>query len=171
VFKLWESTYRQLYNSAVAAFPNTTMRQHATGPIDINNIRFTPFLGVNTLLVRANAHNNDNGNNYNPVILFKNVNYNPIQNPINIVAHDNGQQYQIERLRLNNNNVLLRCECGDFYWRFNYYDHLDRSLWGRLRAPYQALYDPGSANPMELPGACKHLMKMAQTLQAAGQAT
>lgn len=169
MFKLWlESSVIQLYNSAVAAFPHTTRRQHAVGPIQINEVRLTPFLGLRTLLIRSAAFNEENGHHYNPIILFKQVNFNPQQNIVPFVAADNDQHYQVQKLSLNNTHVLLRCECKDFFWRFNYYDHLDRSLWGRKRKPYEALWNPGSANPMEMPGMCKHLMKMAQTLQEIG---
>ena len=74
-FQLWlESSYRELFDSAVQAFPNTRKRQHVIHEININNIRYTPFLGLNTLLVRAIAESN-NGNNYNTTILFKKVKY------------------------------------------------------------------------------------------------
>ncbi len=165
-FKLFETSVQTLHQSAVAAFPHTTMRQHATGSINIDNIRYTPFLGLRTLLVRCEADNQ--GSQYKPLILFRNVNYNPEDNIFEFDASDNGQHHQIGRLSRANTDVALRCECGDFFWRFNYYDHLDRSLYGRVRRPYIALYNPGSANPTESPGICKHLMKMAEVLENIG---
>lgn len=63
--------------------------------------------------------------------------------------------------------VVVVTRLKDFYWRFNYYDHIDHSLYGRKRKKYegQGLW---VANPKEMPGMCKHLMKMAMALRDAG---
>jgi hypothetical protein len=168
MFKVWiESTYKQLYDSSVRAFPDTKARQHLIHTIDINNVLFTPFLGVKTLLARGHAVNNENGNHYTPIILFKNVNYSPTKNIIEITAHADRKKYRFEQMKLRGNHILLRCGCLDHAFRFNYYCHLDHSLYGRKRAPYigQGLWE---ANPMKLPGACKHLMSLAKELTSQG---
>ena len=168
MFKLWEqSSAQQLYNSAVAAFPDTTKRQHLIRTINISEIRYTPFIGLRTLLVRSVAFNEENGHHYNPLILFKQANFNPNQNIVPFIASDNGQPYQVERLSLNDTNCLVRCECDDHKWRFCHFNHLDRSLWGKNRKPYvgQGLWE---ANPQRLPGLCKHLMSLSMALENAG---
>lgn len=157
-----ETSLEELYQSAVEAFPKTTLRQHATQPIVITNLRWTPFLGVNTLFIKALAQNE--GREYNPLILFKNVNYDV--NEVNITA-SNGKEYSFGKLSLENTNVVLRCNCKDFYWRFNYYDHVDKSLYGRKRAKYES-QGGKPANPLEMPGMCKHLMKTTHVLREAG---
>lgn len=165
--RLDESSLNDLFNSTVAAFPNTTKRQHAVGPVVIAEIRWTPYLGMRTLFVRGLAQSGDK--EYNPIIVFKGVQYHPQkdqENRVEIVASD-GNHYVFEKLSYANNDVLVRCDCKDFYWRFNYFDHLDDSLYGRKRAAYTALVNPGSANPLEMPGMCKHLMKLAQALDHA----
>jgi len=169
-FQYWlnESSLNDLHQSAVAAFPGTTRRQHATHPIEISNLRWTPFLGMRTLMVKAVARNEDR--EYTPFIVFKNVQYHNVRDIyglVEITASD-GAQYLFERLSVNENDVLVRCNCKDFYWRFNYYDHVDRSLYGRKRSPYEAIFNPGSANPQEMPGMCKHLMKFAEVLGHSG---
>ena len=68
-----ESSLTDLYQSAVEAFPGTTKRQHAIDPITVVNLRWTPFIGMKTLLIRGTAHNEDR--EYNPLILFKKVAY------------------------------------------------------------------------------------------------
>lgn len=164
-FKQWlnESTSDELYQSAVNAFPGTRKRQHATDTIEISNVRLDPYRGMNTLLVRALAQNE--GREYNPVIVFKNINYHdgPGENIISVTHND--IEYFLEKPTLNENDILIRCQCGDFHWRWNYFDHIDRSLQGRVRAPYEAIYNPGSANPQKMPGMCKHLMKAFRVLQ------
>jgi len=160
-----ESSLEDLYQSAVDAFPRTTKRQHATDPIVITNLHWTPYRGVKTLFIKGLAQNRHEGTEYNCLMLFKNVNYDGKQ--VKITANDL-KEYSFDRLSLLDTDVLLRCNCPDFYWRFNYYDHVDRALYGRVRGPYESKGVRPPANPLELPGMCKHLMKMSKALQEAG---
>lgn len=157
-----ESSAEELYRSAVKAFPNTKMRQHATHPIVIRELRWTPFVGVKTLFIKGLAQNEDR--EYGPCILFKGVNYQG--KAVKITASD-GLQYSFDKLSLENTDVLVRCNCPDFFWRFNYYDHLDKSLYGTKRKKYESHGGP-PANPLELPGMCKHIMKMTKVISESG---
>jgi len=159
---LTESSLTDLYKSAVLAFPRTTMRQHAVQPIVVENLRWMPFLGVKTLFIKAEVRNEDR--HYGPIIVFKNVNYGGKQ--IRITAND-GKEYSFDRLSLENTDVLLRCQCKDFYWRFAHYNHLDKALYGRNRSKYESS-GGAPANPKEMAGMCKHLMKMTEALKDAG---
>ena len=166
---LQESNLQDLYASTVQAFPRTTKRQHATDPIRIVELNWTPFLGVKTLFIKGLAQSGESGKEYNTLFLFKNVNYN-IQDEskaVRITASD-GQEYLFEQLSLDNTEVLVRCSCPDFAWRFNYMDHLDDSLYGRKRKEYHAIHNPGSSNPLQLPGMCKHLIKCATAIVESG---
>lgn len=157
-----ESSIEDLYDSAVRAFPRTTKRQHAVDPILIEELRWTPFLGVKTLFIKAEARNEDR--HYTPMFLFKNVNYDGRE--VKITASD-GLEYSFDKLSLEGTDVLLRCNCADFTWRFNYYNWDDRSLYGSKRKKYESQGGP-AANPLELPGMCKHLMKATTALRHAG---
>jgi hypothetical protein len=158
-YQLQESSLEDLYTSSVDAFPKTTKRQYATNTIKIAKLDWTPYTGLKTLFVRALAQNE--GREYNPVILFKNVQY--TEDGVALTIDD--KIYKLKPLSFENNDVLLRCQCQDFQWRFNYFDHLDQSLYGKKRKKYEALYHPDSANPQKMPGMCKHLMKMVKALQ------
>jgi hypothetical protein len=165
-FKLWlESSLNDLYNSAVNAFPHTTKRQHVADQINIANVAFTPFLGVKTLFVKAVATNPQEGTEYKPMILFKGVNYQ--ENGVEVVDSA-GQHHFIEQLTQENSQILVKCQCGDFEWRFRHTDHVDKSLYGRNRKKYEALHNPGSANPENAKGMCKHLIKLIRNLQENG---
>lgn len=157
-----ESSAQDLYRSAVQAFPNTRKRQHATDPIVIKELRWTPFVGTKTLFIKSLAQSENK--EYGPSILFKGVNYN--LDEVKITASD-GIDYKFGKLSLENTDVLLRCPCLDFHWRFNYYNHLDRSLYGNKRKKYESHGGP-PANPLELPGMCKHLMKTMKALVESG---
>lgn len=166
---LQESNLQTLYKSTVQAFPSTTKRQHSIDPIQIVELTWTPFLGVKTLFIKGLAQSGESGKEYIPMILFKGVNYHNSKNErdwVEITAND-GKDYVFERLG-NDNEVLVRCNCLDFQWRFNYFDHKNNSLYGKVRKKYEANVRPGSANPLELPGMCKHLIKLVQSLDHAG---
>jgi len=164
-FKVFvESTAQELWQSAVSAFPGTKKRQHAIDPIVIENLKILPFVGMKTLFLKSDARNEDK--TYNPIFIFKGVNY---QSPEYSLAATDGKIYTFGRLSLSKNEVLTRCSCPDFYWRFQHYNHLDGSLQGRNRSSYKRITENmPAANPLELPGLCKHLMKFAKTLQNSG---
>ena len=167
-FKIFinESSLNDLHQSSVGAFPDTRMRQHATQPIEITEFNVTPYLGVRTLFLRARATNEDR--HYSPMILFKGVQYHENQDVQGLAQIElGGRNYFFEQLSLENNHVMLRCDCNDFKWRFNYYDYTDGSLHGRVRAPYHG-QGGAPANPHEMPGMCKHLMKMTEVLTEMG---
>jgi hypothetical protein len=158
--RLDESSLSELFKSAVTAFPGTTKRQHATNTIKIAKLDWTPYVGLKTLFVKGLAQNE--GREYNPVILFKNVVYGE-----GLEVVDNiGKQYRIKPLSIKTNDVRVRCQCGDFNFRFCHYNYLDHSLYGKDRKKYvgQGLW---KANPSESVGICKHLMKLMKVLQEA----
>lgn len=165
-FKLWESSLADLYDSAVEAFPKTTKRQHVTGPVQIEDVFFLPYLGMKTLFVRSRAVNEDR--EYKTVMLFRGVDYRRGPGRGLVEIDDEGTTRYLKPLSRQDSQVLVRCNCMDFYYRFNFYDHLDRSLYGNKRAPYVSKGIGPPANPMEMPGECKHLMKMAEELRNAG---
>ena len=156
---LWiESSLNNLYKSAVEAFPNTTKRQHAVDTIVVTHLEWTPFLGMKTLFVKGLAQSGEN--EYNPIIVFKKVTYHKAEGPgrIYLKANDGGT-YFVEQLSSENTDVLVRCNCLDFGFRFRFYDHLDKSLYGQKGKKYQGqgLWE---ANPQNLPGLCKHVIKL-----------
>jgi hypothetical protein len=166
-FKNWiieESSLVDLYNSTVQAFPNCTLRQHATQTISIADLTWVPYKGMKTLFIKALAQNE--GKEYNSIILFKRVKY--IESGGIKIVDNIGQQHFIEQLSLNKTDVLIRCNCLDFFYRFNYYDHLDKSLYGPKRTPYKAKGTHPPANPTKSEGLCKHLIKMMEILQESG---
>lgn len=160
---LLESSLNDLFRSAVVAFPETRKRQHATDTVRIVQLSWTPYIGVKTLFLRGLAENRrGGGGEYRPIILFKGVQYSD-DGEVKVVA--DGKFYRFAQLSESDNDALVRCDCGDFYWRFNYYDHLDKSLYGNKRKKYEGEMP---INPTKSPGMCKHLMKMMYALRDAG---
>jgi hypothetical protein len=161
-FATWlESSLHDLFQSTIRGFPNTRRRQHVTGPLRITETKWTPFLGLKTLFVKGLVRSEDSL--YHPMILFKNVRY----NEPGVLFRNEGRVITFGHLSKEDTDVLVRCECLDFGFRFSWYDHLDHSLYGRKRKKYegQGLWQ---ANPMKMPGVCKHLIKMMESFIEAG---
>lgn len=163
---IFEGSFNDIYLSTINSFPNTSKRQNAIDTIKIVRLKWVPYLGVKTLFIKGLAQNIDNGNEYNPIILFKKVNFlrNKKNNYVKIV--DNfGKYYWIEKIK--NNDVLLRCNCKDFFWRGNYADYLNKYLYGSKRKKYNSK-GVLRVNPNNDPMVCKHLIKLYITLDKAG---
>lgn len=164
-----EATTNQLYRSTVAAFPRTKARQHLVYTIEMQDIKYTPFVGVNTLLVRGTAINEDHETSYNPLVLFKNVKYVEKKNDESVSLWIQGKTYYFETPTKKKNDILVRCQCEDFNYRFKYYDHLDKALYGHKGKKYQRVTeDHPPANPLQLPGCCKHCLKLVEYLGGIG---
>ena len=156
-----ESSLNDLFKSAVEAFPDTSKRQHAIDPLIIKKLYWTPYLGMKTLFVKGLIESENK--EYNPMILFKKVKYTENKGGVEIVTSEE-KSYFFEPLSTDK-DVVLRCNCNDFKWRFSYYNHLDKSLYGRKSAKYESKGIDPSANPNEAPGMCKHLMKMVKVIK------
>lgn len=160
-FKVWlESSINDLYDSAVEAYPNTEFRQHSVDPIKIVDLAIVPFKGMKTIFFKGLAQNEER--QYNTIIVFKEVDY---SKGIKITATD-GLIYELKPLSVSTNDVFVRCGCLDFFNRFNFYNYVDHSLYGKKRKKYEGGEYP--ANPKEMPGMCKHLMSMARALRDSG---
>ena len=139
-----ESTLVDLYKSAATAFPFTTKRQHATHEIEITNLKILPFVGMKTLFLKTTATNEDR--QYAPIIILKGVDY---QSPEYSLTASDGLVYTLKRPSLHENDVLVRCNCADFKFRFSYYNHLDKSLQGRKPVRYESKGIGAPANPLK----------------------
>ena len=161
-----ESTLLDLYKSTVDAFPKTTKRQNSIDMIKIIEMNYTPYIGMKTLFVKGMAKNIDNQKEYDSIILFKNINYAKAKNEsiVELIASNN-KKYYIERINPYLNEVVVRCSCPDFHWRFNYYNSLDKSLYGRKRKKYESRTNAMKANVNEAEGMCKHLIKLVKAIK------
>jgi hypothetical protein len=161
---LWlESSIAELYKTTVDAFPKTTKRQFSTDPVVIEHLEWVPFLGMKTLFIKGTAKNE--GRKNESILLFKGVRYKVREEKGAVpLRTSDGRVVFLEQISSKEDDVLVRCTCKDFSYRFNYYNSLNGSLFGRKRTKYEGkgLWE---ANPQEAPGMCKHLMKMAKILR------
>lgn len=162
---LLETSLKDLYDSSVKAFPGTRMRQNATDTVVVDHLDWVAFRGVGTLFVKATVKNE--GRKNESIVLFKGVRYREGRGKgVVPVATSDGKTVFLEALSSSVTDVNVRCTCADFMYRFNYYDHVDKSLFGRKRRKYEGL-GLWAANPLEMPGMCKHLMKTMKALSEA----
>lgn len=161
-----EVSLQKLYDNSVIAFPFTTKRQYAIDPVIVEHLDWVPFLGVKTLFVKATVKNE--GRKNEAIMLFKGVKYSLKEEKKTIpIMASSGKKVFIEQISMEKNDILVRCSCKDFYWRFMHFDKKESSLFGKDRKKYEAISNPGSSNPKELAGICKHLIKMGKTLRTA----
>lgn len=167
---LAETSVNQLYQSTVSGFPRTTRRQHSTQPIRIVNMEWTPYLGMKTLYIKATAQNPESKTHsqseYPVRIVFKNVIYAEGDNTVHIIASDNNQ-YTLQKLSPEQ-DILVRCDCGDFVWRGTHADYLDHCLFGRNRKKYEGLGVRPPVNPDNTPMMCKHILRVLEALRDSG---
>jgi hypothetical protein len=162
-----ESSLMDLYNSAVGAFPRTGMRQHSTHTVRVEHVDWVPFKGVRTLFVKGLCRNEGRKNEC--IVLFKGVDYREGESRGSVpIRSSDGRVVHVGALSESATDVLVRCSCPDFRWRFAHWNNTDRSLYGRGPGRYEARLRPGSSNPDEMEGMCKHLMKMAKILRESG---
>lgn len=162
------STVPDLEDNIERAFPYTTKRQHATGEVNISTIEFIPFVGMKFLHVRSTTLSN--GHNYQQALQFQRVQFDEQETPdnISILGNDN-QVYHVHPIQLTNHNVKVRCNCLDFHFRFAHYNSPDKSLVGRPPPPYvRKTTTRPPVNPMQVPGMCKHLLKVVEVLEENG---
>lgn len=166
--KVWlESSFKHLYDSAVSAFPNTAMRQNSTHTVRVEHVDWVPFLGLGTLFVKGLCNNEGRKNEC--ILLFKGVEYKEGESRGSVpLSSSDGRVVHVLPISLEKDEVMVRCTCSDFRWRFSHWNGVDGSLYGRRPRRYEASLSPGSSNPEESPGLCKHLMKMAKMLAETG---
>jgi hypothetical protein len=162
--KIIETSISDLYKNTVEAFPKTTKRQFSTHTVVVERVDWVPFLGLRTLFIKSLIKNE--GKKYDCLMLFKNIVYKEEEGKKSVkIKMSTGKEYFVEQIDSEKNDVLVRCNCQDFYWRFVHYNKEDKSLYGRDRRKYEALTRPNTANPMEMAGMCKHLIKMAKIIK------
>ena len=162
---LEEATLDQLQRDTIRGFPGTKARQNATHTVQITQKTYTPFEPSHALLVKAVANNQ--GRVYYPEMFFEEVVYEDEDTPNNVTfTGTDGEMHHIQPIQFQRNNTRVKCTCLDFHYRFAQTNARSDSLYGEPPPPYQrktTTHPP--ANPMRVPGLCKHLIKLVEDLR------
>lgn len=159
-----ESTIADLQNNIERGFPETKARQHATNPVQVTSLKFVAYPHNEELKVQARV--TSNGHRYQPIIMFQNVIFTDSLDTNATTFKTVDVTEHIVPIELDRSNVKVRCTCLDFYHRFSKQNRTDGSFHGRPMPPY---HSKGSGrppvNPQNVPGVCKHLLKLVQRLE------
>lgn len=159
---LIETPLADLYNGTLNNFD--TPRRELSGRVRVVKKVFLPAIENGMLEVRATT--SSLATKYTTRIQFENVEFSDEdgQNVVSFKASD-GQDYHIEPVGYNNDDVKVSCSCLDFYYRFSVWNYSDGSLLGDAPDPYIKKTDSEPQNPNEVPGLCKHLIALTDELR------
>jgi len=164
-----EASIRDLETNIQRGFPNTKARQHAVGPVQVPIVKLTPYVPSRALLAESQANNM--GRRYNPEIFFSDVAYEDEETNTNITftGSDNHEYNITQPVPLAGNDVQVRCNCLDFHYRFARQNAKNNALYGEAPPKYHRKTETRPpANPMQVPGMCKHLLALVDELQKMG---
>lgn len=162
------STADQLDNNIRAAWPDTRKRQNATNEVTVTTTEFIPYIGMKTLHIRS--HTRSNGHDHQQAVQFLNVAFaNGDSDSVVTIEATDGTETSLIPINLATHNIKCRCTCMDFRFRFANYNSSDKALVGRPPPPYvRKTTTRPPVNPMQVPGVCKHILKLIQVLQQQG---
>lgn len=167
-FIIEQSTYSMLYKNVLKFKPLTTKRQSAIDPIVVVDMNIVPAKGMKTLSFFCTTKSA--GKLYKSVIVFTKVDFSD-EGTLQ-VAYGKGAEKKIFRMNpidATESYVKVRCDCADFYYRFAYYNFLDKSIYGVKPRKYvrKTTWFP-ETNPEHVPGVCKHIIKSYEAIRQAG---
>jgi len=156
--RLVEMTLTDLFNSTKAFHGR---RVFAASGVSILEVRYD-LLPENSLLVKATVQGSED--TYTTIIKFSDVN---LKGRTNIETPDGVKK--IAKIKPENNNAEVYCECPFFKWAFNTQNErvgalYDPSVYIRTEQPIGSPRGI-SPNPTGVPGLCKHLIALSTYLQ------
>jgi hypothetical protein len=170
---LFEDNLTQLRTNIQRGFPNTRARQHRVGMVNVISTQFIAYPQQFSFLVEAKVRGED-GITYDSNMLFKDVEFQEADSP-NVVTFkaNNGEEYHIIPVVRNLHGVELNCTCLDYMWRFWQQNYQKDVQFGKGPNPYIRKTPPPPegypyANPEQVTGMCKHLIKLSDNLQQKG---
>ena len=165
--ELTEASMAELERNIVFSFPHTTKRQHATGPVQVQELKLVPYTQTNDLLVNVRVQSD--GHRYDPRILILDVAYEDEDTPTNVTfTGSDGETYNVAPISMKQHDVKVSCTCLDFYYRFAVWNNNANSLYGNPPPLYRRKTETRPpVNPRRVPGICKHIIKSVQALRDA----
>lgn len=148
--------------------PATTKRQNATGPIQVQQMKLSAGQDNTGGMLEVEAvMKSDSGNQYQSIMVFSGVDYQEEDTNDNVTfTGADGQDYHMAPIPLSAQNVKVRCTCLDFRWRFSVQHQNQGTLYGPGPGIYKNKTQREPNNPNNIPGVCKHLLKLGQELKA-----
>lgn len=143
-------------------FFDTPRKANSTN-VQVTDVNLIPSVDSKTLLVKAKTRSKNS--TYETKIFFTDVKF--VQpgslNSVEFMAVD-GQKYAVKSLKRGQSDCKVSCTCPDFYYMFSVWNDDKEALEGPTPEPYIKKTDSPPRNPQRVPGVCKHLMKLADTV-------
>ena len=161
---LLEITLNKLSKSTGDAFPDTKKRQHSTGSVNVNHVKFIPYQKSNTLTVESKVTSGTS--TYDCSMTFDDVFYEETDSSqVKTFQGVDDNEYHIHQLDASVNDVKVKCSCMDFLYRFAQSNYSVGGLEGNPPPTYVKKTDRPPVNPKSMPGLCKHLIKFEEHLK------
>jgi len=160
---LLERQFKSLEYLTKQHFGNT--RDTASNRVQLSDIKYIPSIEQGWIEVRSNS--TTGGKQYHTILRFNEIEFvDPDEEEANeypsFVGED-GKTYFIKPRR--SVDVMVKCDCDDFRWRFATFNFADGSLAGDPPPPYVKKTKRPPVNPSQVPGICKHIFKLKKTLE------
>ncbi len=161
-----DATLQHLRNEIERGFPDTKKRQHATNEVTVTKLQYIPRIEADILQINSST-SSTSGNVYKQLIQANGVNFQPDNSGNTVSVKDsNGTSHSITPVKLNVNNVGVFCECEDYQKRFAEINVSNNCHIGPQPAKYvRKTTTRPPANPLNVPGMCKHLIAVTDRLK------
>lgn len=159
-----EASYSVLDTNTRGKMDTADGRENSAIKSRVVDISIVPAVPSSVLKIEATVQGETN--RYSCVMQFDDVAFEKEQTNMNIEFMGvDGKPYFIEPIDMSSNNVRVFCSCLDFRWRFALANSKHNSLYGNVPPPYVKKTERQPVNPQNVPGVCKHLIKLAETLK------
>jgi hypothetical protein len=168
-FLLYEETYANLKKAVLTFTPKTKKRQFAVDPLKVIDMRILAYPGTKVLTFICIVLS-DSGKEYKVTMSFQGIEYvdKKTAGSVTFKASDK-KDYSIMPIVSDKHDIRLRCQCKDFYFRFGWYTHRDKAIYGPRPTPYKRKTDYWpSVNPNKVSGFCKHVIKAFDAINDSG---
>lgn len=162
-----EASYAELDSNSRTRLKTLTGRENDAVKTRVINLQLVPAVPSSVLKIESTIQGETN--RYNCVMQFDNIVYDKEATNTNVeFIGPDSKTYFMQPIKLATNNVRVFCSCLDFRWRFAFANSKNNSLYGNVPPPYAKKTDRQPVNPQNVPGVCKHLIKLAETLSESG---
>ena len=133
--------------------------------IQIKSITFVPYQKDRILHVKSEVGDYDTEIRFNDVKYVSEDSSGP---KVKIDDNSSGEPIWIEPINERRSDVQVKCTCLDFYYRFAPFNAANNALIGDPPPRYVKKTDRPPVNPNEIPGVCKHIIRLHDELRKRG---
>ena len=128
----------------------------------IENLDLQYDENAQTLTFYGTIHSASHPTAYTMILTFKDV------DRLEGLDEEEIQQGYMPKPSLNHNEVMMRCSCPSYRFRFDEANRRHHAGTGAKFGIYRRKSDRAPNNPAHIPGACKHLIEFIDYLQERG---